>query len=333
MSNFSSDLPVLVNGPRMPIIHGQVLAEEPGVEGVRLTIRMVRPLLLEWTRFEMRRSPWTVKRYEEALGWVIRYIGDIPVDSIHSGHILEMRRRMDERGLSEARMASILNSLRSLLKFSRQVLRLEALDPRYVRIPRVPRRDVLFLTKEEVTDFLERALSSSADWRTAPIAKLRLRALAEVLLGTGARIAEVLRLKRADVRFDLKEAKTIGKGNKERILFFTDRSLEWLGRYLERRTDDLDSLFVTSYYPSAPLSYSSLKQIFQRRKGMKGLSKKVTPHILRHTMATALLFNGCPIGHIKELLGHERLDTTCRYYLGLDKRAAKEAHQKFLRYE
>jgi site-specific recombinase XerD len=54
--------------------------------------------------------------------------------------------------------------------------------------------------------------------------------------------------------------------------------------------------------------------------------------VLRHTVATTLLFNGCPIGHIEELLGHEWLDTTCRYYLGLDVRAAKEAHQKFLRY-
>jgi site-specific recombinase XerD len=50
-------------------------------------------------------------------------------------------------------------------------------------------------------------------------------------------------------------------------------------------------------------------------------------------MATTLLFNGCPIGHIMELLGHERLDTTCRYYLAVDVRAAKEAHEKFLRYE
>ena len=50
-------------------------------------------------------------------------------------------------------------------------------------------------------------------------------------------------------------------------------------------------------------------------------------------MATTLLFNGCPIGHIKEILGHERLETTCRYYLALDKRAAKEAHENFLRYD
>jgi hypothetical protein len=50
-------------------------------------------------------------------------------------------------------------------------------------------------------------------------------------------------------------------------------------------------------------------------------------------LALIFLFNGCPIGHIKELLGHERLDTTCRYYLGVDVRAAKNAHEKFLKYE
>jgi integrase/recombinase XerD len=72
---------------------------------------------------------------------------------------------------------------------------------------------------------------------------------------------------------------------------------------------------------------------FQRLGRKAGLDKKVTAHILRHTMATTLLFNGCPIGHIKVALGHERLDTTCRYYLGLDLRAAKEAHQEFLKYD
>ena len=61
--------------------------------------------------------------------------------------------------------------------------------------------------------------------------------------------------------------------------------------------------------------------------------KPVSAHILRHTMAMTLLFNGCPIGHIKELLGHERLDTTCRYYLGLDRRATRAAHEQFLSYD
>src|SRR5207248_7577468 len=71
---------------------------------------------------------------------------------------------------------------------------------------------------------------------------------------------------------------------------------------------------------------------FARYRHIAGVNKKVTPHLLRHTAATQLLFNGCPIGHIKEILGHERLETTCRYYLGLDHRAAKEAHQRYLTY-
>jgi integrase/recombinase XerD len=158
--------------------------------------------------------------------------------------------------------------------------------------------------------------------------------LAEVLLGTGARISEVLRLRRHDVDFERKEARTIGKGNKERVLFFTDRSLVWLGRYLGRREDELEALFATAdgKVPK-PLVYEGMKRTFGEIARAAGINKRVSAHILRHTMATTLLFNGCPIGHIKELLGHERLDTTCRYYLGLDRRAAKEAHQKFLKFE
>ena len=163
--------------------------------------------------------------------------------------------------------------------------------------------------------------------------RLRLRALAEVLLGTGARISEILQLKRTDVRFDLKEARTIGKGNKQRTLIFSDRALLWLGRYLERRTDEAEWLFVTQGHAAKQLKYDSAKRVFEYARRRSGITKKLSPHILRHTMATTLLFNGCPIGHIKELLGHERLDTTCRYYLGLDIRAAKKAHAEFLQYE
>ena len=75
-----------------------------------------------------------------------------------------------------------------------------------------------------------------------------------------------------------------------------------------------------------------IKDTFAVYRRKAGIAKPVSPHILRHTMATTLLFNGCPIGHIKELLGHERLDTTCRYYLGLDRRAARAAHAQFLHY-
>ena len=105
MSHFTPELTDLVNDPRMPVIQGQVLGAEPG-PSTHYTIGMLRPLFLDWVRYETRRSVSTVKRYEEALGWVIRDIGDIAVGTLHSGHVMELRRKMDERGCGEARMAA-----------------------------------------------------------------------------------------------------------------------------------------------------------------------------------------------------------------------------------
>lgn len=248
--------------------------------------------------------------------------------TLNVGHLLSLRRRTEQRGCGEARVAGILNALRSLLKFSREVLRLLALDPQQVRVPRIPKRDVV-----EVEQFLDAIIRSGERWEEVPLVRLRFRTLVEALLGTGARISEVLSLDRIDVDFQRRETKIIGKGNKQRPLFFTDRALEWIGRYVSRRRDEEEPLFVTRGEQPRRLSYDAVKNVFRRVTKRARLRKKVSAHILRHTMATTLLFNGCPIGHIKELLGHERLDTTCRYYLALDVRAAKEAHQKFLTYE
>ena len=281
----------------------------------------------------MRRSPLTIARYREALNWVMRDVGDLPVATLNVAHVLSLRRKMDQRGCGEVRVAAVLNALRSFLRFCREVLRVAALDPRQIRVPRIARRDVLYLTKEEVDQFIGAIIRPGESWGEVPLARLRFRALVEVLLGTGARISEVLGLDRRDVDGERMEAKIVGKGKKQRVLFFTDQALEWLGRYLARRRDDEEPLFVTRGDRPRRLSYDAVKNLFVRVARGAHLRKKVTAHVLRHTVATTLLFNGCPIGHIKELLGHERLDTTCRYYLGVDVRAAKEAHRKFLRYE
>jgi integrase/recombinase XerD len=146
------------------------------------------------------------------------------------------------------------------------------------------------------------------------------------------RIGELLSLNRSDLDFDRREARVIGKGNKQRTVFFTDRALHWLRRYLETRSDDGVPLFV-SQNSTTRLARTDIWRPFTRYRKIAGLNKPVRPHLLRHTAATQLLFNGCPVGHIKEILGHERLETTCRYYLGLDRRAAKLAHQQYLVYE
>ena len=145
------------------------------------------------------------------------------------------------------------------------------------------------------------------------------------------RIGEVLSLNRTSIDFERREARVIGKGNKERTVFAPDRGLLWLGRYIETRTDDAAALFLSQ--SGSRLSRTDIWRPFHRFRRLAGLNKPVRPHLLRHTAATQLLFNGCPVGHIKEILGHERLETTCRYYLGLDRRAAKAAHQQYLVYE
>jgi integrase/recombinase XerD len=297
------------------------------------SIGMLAPLFLEWARYEARRSVSTVARYGESLRWVLRLVGDHRVDELHMGHLLALRRALEERGCREARVAGILNALRSFLKFCREILRIPALDYREVRVPRIPRRDVVYLTIEEVRQFLEAIIGPAEELERVPTPRLRFRALVEVLLGTGARISEALALNRFTLDFERREARVIGKGNKERTLFFTPRSLAWLERYLARRWDDDEAAFVGQGDCPKRLTQKTLKDQFKVYRRRAGLTKPVSAHILRHTMATTLLFNGCPIGHIKEVLGHERLETTCRYYLGLDKRAAKEAHRKYLSYE
>jgi site-specific recombinase XerD len=331
MSDGSPQLPVPVNGPWNTTVQGHVATSDDWQIG--LTITALCPLFLEWARFEMRRSLWTVVRYRDALRWVVRDIGDLPLAQVNRGHLLTLRARMELRGCGEARIAGVLNALRSFLRFARDVARIACLDPREVRVPRIPRRDVVYLTPDEVGRLRRAILPVDLDWREAPLLRLRLRALVEVLLGTGARISEALALERGSLNFERREARIIGKGNKERTLFFTAESLEWVARYLSRRRDDTDPVFVTRDDPPVRMTGDLLKRGLERARRAGGITKKVTPHILRHTMATTLLFNGCPIGHIKELLGHERLDTTCRYYLGLDRRLAKAAHEKFLSYD
>ena len=111
-------------------------------------------------------------------------------------------------------------------------------------------------------------------------------------------------------------------------MFFNTRALAWIKEFTNRRGDTAEWLFVLP--GGKRLEYAAVPKWFARIRARAGLLKKVTPHILRHTMATTLLFNGCPIGFIKELLGHDNLETTCQYYLGVDKQAAKEAHRKYL---
>lgn len=279
---------------------------------------------LEYARYELNFSPRTIFKYKESLGWFIRDIGDKDIGDLTVQDFVRLKKLMMERGVGRARIASVVFATKSFLAYCRTFLKLPALDPKQIRPPKIVRREVIFLNKEEIEAFLDTI-------GTGTLKELRFRAIVETILGTGMRISEVLSLNRKDVKWEKKEAKIIGKGNKERTVFFTNRALDWIRRYLERRQDSYEAIFITNGNPRR-LTPGDIWRFFKRHREKAGITKKLTPHILRHTVATNLVFNGCPIVHVKEILGHERLDTTCKYYLGVDKELAKKAHQQYLNF-
>ena len=280
------------------------------------------PGFLEYARYELNFSPQTIRKYEQNLKYFIRDIGDKPVEQYEVQEFVRLKRIMMERGNCEMTIHGSVYAVRSFMLYCKNFLELNVLNPKQIRPPKRVKREVVFLTKEEIEAFI--GSINVKTWNG-----FRFRVLVEVLLGTGMRIGEVLSLNRKMINWEKREAKIVGKGNKERTVFFTQRSLDWITKLLERRSDTLEAIFVTRGAKSR-CSREDIWRFFDRHRKLAKIDKKLTPHILRHTVATNLVFNGCPIVHVKEILGHERLDTTCKYYLGVDKEAAKKAHKQYL---
>jgi len=303
----------------------------PSVSDSSLRLSQAAAQFLEYFRVKRKFRPQTIERYAYCLKRVERSLGDLPVVMITESAIATIESELLAAGSGACWQIVMLSSLKRLLQFCREQLKLPALDPVTIAVPKRPSREVVYLSVDEVDRFVS-AIPLKTQKNQPHWSGLRFRALVEVLLGSAMRIGEVLSLNRPDVDFERKEARVIGKGDKQRTVFFTDRALYWLKRYLEIRSDDALPLFV-SQDGITRLDRTDVWRPFARYRRLAGLSKPVRPHLLRHTAATQLLFNGCPVGHIKEILGHERLETTCRYYLGLDTRAAKMALQKYLSYD
>lgn len=293
------------------------------------------PGFLKYGQFDLTWSATTVKKYEECLRSIIRDIGDFPVTKIRLVHLTELKQKIIMRGAGEARVSSMVFTIKSFLRYCKEILELDVLDYTRIKPPKRHRREVLFLTNEEIQRFVDVIkIRNTWDGNTRKdcvrMDGLKFRALVEVLLGSGMRISEALSLNRGSIDFENKDAKIIGKGSKERTVFFNNRAIEWVQILLKERRDTCQPLFISQ--KGNRWDKGEVNKLFQRYSKKAEITKKLTPHILRHTMATNLLFNGCPISHVKEILGHDRLETTCRYYLGLDKSKAKEAHGKFLNY-
>lgn len=141
---------------------------------------------------------------------------------------------------------------------------------------------------------------------------VRDRALLEFLYSTGVRVSELISINKDDLNYESNTLRVIGKGNKERVVIFSDITKFYLNKYLDSRSDDNPALFVSVKKPYKRLSQRGVQKIFDRIKKDLNLSVDFTPHILRHTFATKLA-QTADITTVQKLLGHTSLDTTMIY--------------------
>lgn len=282
---------------------------------------------LTWLQVERRFAKSSIVSYRSRLKCFIRDVGDIEIEQFGMEHIFKLKQILHERENTEVFMGVALACIKGLLNYCKTQLSTPLrFNPNDITLPKRPRREVVFLTSDEIQRFRDSI-------NTRPLYGLRFRTLVEVLLGTGMRISEALSLNRGSLDFQKMEARVIGKGNKERVIFFTDDAVFWIKQYLGRRVDKNEALFITTGKEPKRLKNQDLTRYFHRQKLIAGINKKVTPHILRHCFASHLVFNNCPFSEIKTLMGHERIDTSIRYYVGLtDTEKAREAHAKYLKY-
>jgi site-specific recombinase XerD len=184
--------------------------------------------------------------------------------------------------------------LKALLEYARTVEHREVFPAEEITFPKRERRQVVYLTPQEIERFISTIKIQTYSRPYRPyLTGLRFRALIEAILGSGLRISEVLSLDRHQLDPKTHEVKIIGKGRKERTAFLTDRAFFWIGRYLDARDDNHPAVFVTQD-GKHQLPRTDVWRFFNRHRVLAGVIKPITPHILRHTAATQLLFNGCP---------------------------------------
>lgn len=158
--------------------------------------------------------------------------------------------------------------------------------------------------------------------------ELRDLAMIDLLASTGMRVGEMVVLNRDDIDFSERECVVLGKGSKERIVYFDAKAKLHLKNYLDSRTDDNTALFVSLKAPYERINIGGIEHRL-RKIGKRLNIPKVHPHKFRRTLATMAIDKGMPIEQLQQLLGHQRIDTTLHYAM-VKQSNIKIAHRKYI---
>ena len=152
--------------------------------------------------------------------------------------------------------------------------------------------------------------------------------LIELLYSTGIRVGELVKLNINDINFEDRSCKVIGKGNKQREVYFDARTKLHLKQYINIRNDNNEALFVSKNKPHQRLSISGIELIV-RKLGIETKINKVHPHKFRRTLATIAIDKGMPIEQVQKLLGHVKIETTMHYAM-VNQNNVKISHRKYI---
>lgn len=221
-----------------------------------------------------------------------------------------------------------LIALRMFLKYLAKI-DIKSLSPEKIELAKQQPRQVDFLEKDEV----KKIMYAPNLVKENELTKLRDIAILELLFSTGLRVSELANLKKENINLSKDEFSVRGKGGKIRVVFLSEKAKNAIKDYLEKRIDVSDALFIrTDIDPNKNelenLTPRSIQRIVKKYAKVAGITKKVTPHTLRHSFATDLLYQGADIRSVQEMLGHSSISTT-QVYTHITNKRLKEVYDKF----
>ncbi len=298
---------------------------------------------LEYCEIEKNHSDLTIRNYEHYLGRFLDFAErnrstDLRPEQINLDLVrkyrLHLNRLATDMGQNLARITQNYHiiALRAFLKYLAR-RDIKTLSAEKLELGDSPRRQIEFLEITEVQDLLSAPEKFPAK---KEIITLRDSAILETLFSTGLRISELVSLDRGQINLERGEFTVRGKGGKDRVVFLSDSASKKIKEYLAKRSDNAKPLFIHcsgakdglddgEYMRLTP---RSIQRIVSRYARLAGITKKVTPHMLRHSFATDLLINGADIRSVQAMLGHASITTT-QIYTHITNTRLREVHKNF----
>jgi len=291
-------------------------------------LKALKTEFLEYLEIEKGRSLKTVENYDR---YVTRFLAYAKINSpsrLTETLVREFRLHLNREGIKSKTQNYYLIALRAFLKFLRK-RNIESLNPERIELAKVGARDLDLISSEE----LGRLMKGPSD---GSLQALRDKAIIELLFSTGLRVSELCGLDR-DIDLSRDEFSVRGKGEKIRVVFLSPAAKTAIKGYLNKRGDVDEALFVQMGRASVKVSAGkqslrltprSVERLVKHYATKAGITRKVTPHVIRHSFATDLLENGADLRSVQALLGHANITTTQVYTHVTDKHL-REVHKAF----